>query len=64
MSLEDVTPKSVRRKLKDKNFAKDVSRDDIQKGADELGIDLDEHITFIVESMNPISEQIGLAPSV
>ena len=53
----------MRRKLKDKNFAKDVSRDDIQKGADELGIDLDEHITFIVESMKPISDQIGLAPS-
>ncbi len=62
-SLDEVTPKSVRKKMKDKAFAKDVSRDDIQKGADELGIDLDEHITFIVESMKPIAEQIGLAPS-
>ena len=37
--------------------------EDIQKGADELGVDLDEHIMFIVESMKPISEQIDLAPS-
>ena len=53
----------MRRKLKDKNFAKDVNRDDIQKGADELGKDLDEHIMFIVESMNPEAGQIDLAPS-
>ncbi len=63
-SLDDVTPRSVRRKMKDKAFAKDVSREDIQKGADELGVDLDEHIMFIVESMKPIFEQIDLAPSV
>ena len=62
-SLDDVTAKSVHRKLKDKNFAKDVNRDDIQKGADELGKDLDEHIMFIVESMKPVAGQIDLAPS-
>ena len=45
-------------------FAKDVNRDDIQKGADELGIDLDEHSMFIVGSIKLISEQIDLAPSV
>ena len=60
-SLEEVTSRSVRRKMKDKAFAKDVSRDDIQKGADELGVDLDEHIAFIVESMKPVSVRIGLA---
>ncbi len=47
--------------MKDKAFAKDVSRNDIQKGADELGVDLDEHISFIVESMKPVSVRIGLA---
>ena len=62
-TLDEVTPRSVRKKMKDKAFAKDVNRDDIQKGADELGVDLDEHIMFIVESMKPISEQIDLAPS-
>ena len=62
-SLDEVAPRSVRKKMKDKAFAKDVSREDIQKGADELGIDLDEHIMFIVESMKPIAQQIDLAPS-
>ena len=60
-SLDDVSPRSVHRKLRDKNFAKDVNRDDIRKGAEELGVDLDEHIGFIAESMKPIAERIGLA---
>ena len=59
-SLDDVTAGSVRRKMKDKNFAKDVNRDGIIKGAEDLGVDLDEHISFIVESMKPIAAQIGL----
>ena len=59
-NLDDVTPRSVRRKMRDKNFAKDVNRDDITRGAEELGVDLDEHINFIVESMKPIAPQIDL----
>ena len=59
-SLGDVSPRSVRRKMKDKNFAKDVNRNDIAHGAEELGIDLDEHIAFIVESMKPVAERIDL----
>ena len=59
-NLDDVTPRSVRRKMRDKGFAKDVNREDIQKGADELGIDLDEHIAFIVESMKPVAQDIDL----
>ena len=62
-SLEDVAPCSVRRKMKDKAFARDVNRDDIVRGAEELNVDLDEHIEFIVDSMKPIAEQIDLAPS-
>jgi putative nucleotidyltransferase with HDIG domain len=62
-SLDDVSPRSVRRKMKDKAFAKDVNRVDIQKGADELGVDLDEHIAFVVESMKPVAGQIDLAPT-
>ena len=61
-SLDDVSPRSVRRKLKDKAFAKDVNREDIQKGADELNIDLDEHIGFVIESMKPVSTRIDLVP--
>ena len=60
-SLEEVTSRSVRRKMRDKAFAKDVNRDDILKGADELGVDLDEHIAFVVESMKPVSLRIGLS---
>ena len=63
-SLDEVTPRSVRRKMKDKAFAKDVNRDDILRGAEELNIDLDEHIAFVVESMKPVSAQIDLAPPV
>ena len=59
-SLDDVTPRSVRRKMRDKGFAKDVNREDIMKGTEELGVDLDEHISFIVESMKPIAGQIDL----
>ena len=59
-SLDDVSSGSVRRKMKDKNFAKDVNREDIIRGAEELGVDLDEHISFIVESMKPIAGQIDL----
>ena len=60
-SLDDVTPRSVRRKMRDKGFAKDVNRDDLVRGAEELGIDLDEHIAFVVESMKPVATQIDLA---
>ena len=60
-SLDDVTPRSVRRKMRDKGFAKDVNRDDLLKGAEELDIDLDEHIAFVVESMKPVATQIDLA---
>ena len=62
-SLDDVTPRSVRRKLKDKACARDVIRDDIVRGAEELNVDLDDHIAFIVESMKPIAAQIDLALS-
>jgi len=59
-SLNDVAPASVRRKMRDKNFAKDVNRDDIVRGAEELGVDLDEHIAFVVESMKAVAERIDL----
>lgn len=61
-SLDDVTPQSVRRKMKDRGFARDVNRDDIVRGAEELEVDLEQHIAFVVESMKPIAAQIGLAP--
>jgi len=59
-SLAEVDAKSVRKKMKDKAFARSVSRDDIVNGACELGIDLDEHIAFCIEAMKTIAPQLGL----
>jgi putative nucleotidyltransferase with HDIG domain len=59
MSLE---AKSVRKRMKDKAFARSVSREDITKGAEELGVPLDEHIAFCIEAMRAIAESLGLAP--
>jgi putative nucleotidyltransferase with HDIG domain len=59
-SIHEVDTKSVRKKLKDKAFARSVSRDDIVNGAAELGVDLDEHIEFCISAMRERSGQLGL----
>src|SRR5438874_2499753 len=59
-SLAEVDAKSVRKKMKDKAFARSVNRDDIVNGARELGVDLDEHIAFCIEAMKRIAPQLGL----
>lgn len=58
--LAGMTAKSVKKKLKQKSFAAGVNRDDIQRGADELGVDLDEHITFCIAAMTPRAAELGL----
>ena len=63
-SLAEVDAKSVRKRMKDKAFARSVSRDDIINGAADLGVDLDEHITFCIEAMKTIADQLGLAGTV
>jgi putative nucleotidyltransferase with HDIG domain len=60
-SLAEVEPKSVRKKMKDKAFARSVNRDDIVNGARDLGVDLEEHIAFCIEAMKGIAAQLGLA---
>lgn len=60
-SLAEVEAKSVRKKMKDKAFARSVSRDDIIKGAADLGVDLEEHIAFCIEAMKTIAGELGLA---
>jgi predicted hydrolase (HD superfamily) len=60
-SLAEVDAKSVRKRMKDKAFARAVVRDDITKGAAELGIDLDEHIALCIEAMRKIAGELGLA---
>ena len=60
-SLAEVDAKSVRKRMKDKAFARSVSREDIINGAAALGVDLDEHITFCIEAMRQIAPELGLA---
>jgi predicted hydrolase (HD superfamily) len=60
-SIFEVDPKSVRKKLRDKAFARSVSRDDITEGAIGLGVDLDEHIAFCIEAMKARAADLGLA---
>lgn len=60
-SLAEVDAKSVRKKMKDKAFARSVNREDIIKGAQELGVDLDQHIAFCIEAMKRIAGELGLA---
>ena len=62
-SLAEVEVKSVRKKMKDKAFARSVNRDDITNGTRDLGVDLDEHIVFCIEAMKGIAAELGLAGS-
>jgi len=58
--VRDVEPRSVRKKMKDKAFARGVNREDVIQGAQELGVDLDEHIAFVVAALQRSAESIGL----
>lgn len=59
-SVSQVAVKSVRKKLKDKSFARSVLRQDIFKGAEELGVELDDQIAFVVGALKPVAPAIGL----
>jgi predicted hydrolase (HD superfamily) len=59
-SLAEVEVKSVRKKMKDKAFARSVNRNDIINGAQDLDVDLDEHIAFCIEALKTIAKQLGL----
>jgi putative nucleotidyltransferase with HDIG domain len=59
-SIFEVEPRSVLKKLKDKAFARSVNRNDILNGAVELGVDLNDHIAFVIDSLKPIAREIGL----
>ncbi|MDX6471003.1 MAG: hypothetical protein QOF75_2806 [Gaiellaceae bacterium] len=58
--LAGLEPKSVRKKLKQPSFAAGVHRDEVYKGAEELGVDLDDHIKHVVTALQPISAELGL----
>jgi len=59
-SLAEVEAKSVRKKMKDKAFARSVHREDIVEGAADLGVDLEDHIAFCIEAMKAIAPELGL----
>ncbi len=59
-SLADLEVQSVKKKLKDKAFARGVNRDDVVQGAAELGVPLDEHIAFVLEALRPVERELGL----
>ncbi len=61
-SLSELDAKSVRKKLKDKSFARSVIRDDIWNGAAQLEVDFDEHVGFVIEALKPVAGEIGLNP--
>src|SRR5438132_10340487 len=58
--LEGLEPKSVKKKLKQPSFAAGVHREDVYKGAEELGVDLDDHIRTVVEALRPIAGELGV----
>ena len=60
--IEDMKPKSVKKKLKQPSFAAAVNREEVQRGIEELGVDQDEHIALIIEALAERSEELGLGP--
>ena len=60
--IEGMKPKSVKKKLKQPSFAAAVSRDQVQRGIEELGVDQDEHIALIIEALAEHSDELGLGP--
>jgi putative nucleotidyltransferase with HDIG domain len=58
--IDTLEPKSVRKKLKQPSFASGVNRDDVYKGAELLGVELNEHIAFVTDAMRPIARELGL----
>jgi putative nucleotidyltransferase with HDIG domain len=60
--IEGMKPKSVKKKLKTPSFAAGVNRDEVYQGAEELGVDFDEHVAFVIEAMQARADELGLGP--
>ena len=58
--IQGMTPKSVKKKLKQPSFAAGVDRDEVYRGAEELGVDFDEHVAFVIAAMEDRAEELGL----
>ncbi len=61
-ALSDVKVKSVKKKMKDKSFAAKVNREEIRRGAEELGVDFAEHVEFVIKAMSGAADKLGLNP--
>jgi putative nucleotidyltransferase with HDIG domain len=61
--IEGMTPKSVKKKLKQPSFAAGINREEVRDGADELGVDFDEHVAFLIAAMEERADELGLAGS-
>ena len=59
--IHGLTPKSVRKKLKQPSFAAAVDRDDVRRGAEELGVDFDEHVAFVIAALEARADELGLS---
>lgn len=59
-SLVDVTPTSVKKRLKEKDFARGIHREDISRGAEEIDVPLDEHIENIIKALQQVSDRLGM----
>jgi len=60
--IEGMAPKSVKKKLKQPSFAAGVNRDEVRQGAEELGVDFDEHVHFVIDAMAARADELGLGP--
>ena len=60
--IEGMKPKSVTKKLKQPSFAAGVNREEVQQGAEELGVDFDEHVSFVIAAMTARAGELGLGP--
>jgi putative nucleotidyltransferase with HDIG domain len=61
--IHGMTPKSVKKKLKTPAFAAAINREDVRKGAEELGVDFDEHVAFVIAALEPHAEELGISGS-
>ena len=61
--IEGMTPKSVKKKLKQPSFAAAVNRDEVREGAEELGVDFDDHLRTVIAAMEDSKEELGLTGS-
>ena len=61
-SLGEVKVKSVKKEIKDKRFAAKVNREEMRQGAEELNVDFETHIAFVIDALKPVAEKLGLNP--